>query len=323
MTAGDPAADAAASSRLRQRELVIGYALAGLGAAMFSSKAILIKIAYVETADAAMLLALRMIFALPFFAGIGIAALVKRGRASAMPDAKTFAAAIVSGFIGYYLAALFDFEALTYITAQLERLVLFSYPLFVMILGALFFAKPMTVSGTVGALITYGGLAVVFQRGIEIGGFDSIIGTLLVLAAALAFALYQLLAKGFIAKMGSMLFTSVAMTAAAAASILHYWAFSGSLTFPVSPEFIGIAALLAVFATVLPSFLVNAGLARIGPQATAMVSTLSPLITIFLAIEILGEPFTLIDALGTALVIAGISYYTWSDMRAQRLVTGE
>ena len=240
-----------------------------------------------------------------------------------MPDGKTFAAAIISGFLGYYISAILDFQALTFITAQLERLVLFSYPLFVMILGALFFGKPMTLSGTIGAVITYGGLALVFQRGMQIGGFNTVVGTLLVLAAALTFALYQLLAQGFIAKMGSMLFTAVAMAAASLASILHYWTLTGSVAFPVSTQFIGIAAVLALLATVLPSFLVNAGLARIGPQATSMIATLSPLITIILAVEILGEPFTLLDALGTALVIAGIGYYTWTDMRTRRLVTGE
>lgn len=324
MTAENRATEASLRIRARQREVAIGYALAGLGAALFSTKAILVKIAYAEAPDATMLLALRMLFSLPLFAAIGAAVLLrKRAEAKPMPEAKTFSAAIILGFIGYYVAAILDFEALTYITAQLERLVLFSYPLFVMILGALFFGKPLTLGGTIGAVITYGGLALVFQRGIQIGGFDSAVGTLLVLAAALSFALYQLLAKGFIAKMGSLLFTSVAMTAASLAAILHYWASTGRLAFPVSAEFIGIAAALSLFATVLPSFLVNAGLARIGPQATSMISTLSPLITIILAVEILGEPFTLLDAMGTALVIAGIGYYTWTDMRAQRLVTGE
>lgn len=323
MTANDPATGLSAAGRLKQRRLVLGYALAALGAAMFSSKAILVKIAYMEEPDAAMLLALRMLFALPFFLAIGYFAYAKRkSQGHARPDRRTVAACIVSGFVGYYLAAIFDFEALTYITAQLERLVLFSYPLFVMILGALFFARRMTLSGTIGAFITYGGLVVVFQRGIEIGGFNTLIGTSLVLAAALSFALYQLLAQGFIARMGSMLFTSVAMASAAIACIAHYWIESGNLAFPVSMQFIWIAASLAIFATVLPSFLVNSGLARIGPQATAMISTLSPLMTIILAVEILGEPFTLIDALGTALVIAGIGYYTWADMRAQRLVDG-
>ncbi len=321
MAANDPATATLTASRLKQRRLIAGYGLAALGAAMFSSKAIFVKIAYLEEPDAAMLLALRMLFSLPFFLAIGAVAHAKRkARGRAMPDRQTVAACIGSGFIGYYLAAILDFEALTYITAQLERLVLFSYPLFVMILGAVFFARRMTVNGIIGALITYGGLAVVFQRGIEIGGSNTLIGASLVLAAALSFALYQLLAQGFIAKMGSMVFTSVAMASAAVACIAHYWIKSGTLAFPVSPKFIGLAATLALVATVLPSFLVNAGLARIGPQATAMISTLSPLMTIFLAVEILGEPFTLLDAAGTALVIAGIGYYTLADMRAQRLL---
>jgi drug/metabolite transporter (DMT)-like permease len=324
MKADDPETVAHFRQRVQQRRLAVGYLLAGLGAAMFSSKAIFIKFAYMDRPDAAMLLALRMLFALPFFFGIGLAAHAKRkAQGLPAPNARTLTAAVLSGFIGYYLAAILDFEALTHITAQLERLVLFSYPLFVMILGTLFFSKPMTVRGTTGALVTYGGLALVFHQGLKIGGIDTLIGMGLVLGAALAFALYQLLAQGFIAKMGSMLFTSIALTAAGLASVLHYWVASGSLSFPVSGRFILIAAALAIFATVLPSFLVNAGLARIGPQATAMISTLSPLITIFLAVGLLDEPFTLIDAVGTLLVIAGIGYYTLADMRAQRLVTGE
>src|SRR5262245_56700341 len=132
MTAENRVTEASLRTQASQREVALGYALAGLGAALFSTKAILVKIAYVEAPDAAMLLALRMLFSLPMFAAIGLMALFRRrAESKPMPDGKTFAAAIISGFLGYYISAILDFQALTFITAQLERLVLFSYPLFV------------------------------------------------------------------------------------------------------------------------------------------------------------------------------------------------
>ena len=309
-------------AQARQRHLAVGYTFAALGAALFSSKAIFVKLAYLEKADASLLLALRMAFALPFFIAIGAYALRRRlSQGLPMPDRRTISTCIASGFIGYYISTLLDFGGLMYISAQLERLVLFSYPLFVMVLGALFFGGRITMRGVVAAVITYIGLgAAMAQEGATgSGGWNTVIGVGLVLSAAFTFAIYQLLAKGFIEKMGSLLFTAVAMTSSSIASFIHYWVFGNPGGMTVSHQFLAIAAALAFFATVVPSFLINAGLGRIGPQATAMIGTLSPLFTILLAVMILGEPFTLMNALGTALVLVGIGYYTWADMRAARL----
>ena len=305
-----------------QRHLAVGYAYAALGAALFSSKAIFVKLAYLETLDASLLLALRMAFALPFFLAIGAYALRRRRQlGQPMPARRTVLACVATGFIGYYVSTLLDFGGLMYISAQLERLVLFSYPLFVMVLGALFFGGRITMRGVVAAVITYVGLgAAMAQEGAAgSGGWNTIIGVGLVLSAAFTFAIYQLLAKGFIEKMGSLFFTAVAMTSSSVASFIHYGVFGDPAGVTVSHHFLVIAAMLAIFATVVPSFLINAGLGRIGPQATAMIGTLSPLFTILLAVIILGEPFTLMNALGTTLVLIGIGFYTWADMRAARL----
>lgn len=317
-------AETESRAHARQRDLAAGYAYAALGAALFSSKAIFVKLAYLETVDPALLLALRMAIALPFFIGIGVFALRRRmAQGLPMPGRRTVGACVASGFIGYYISTLLDFEGLTYISAQLERLVLFSYPLFVMVLGALFFGGRITRRGVVAAVITYIGLgAAVTQEGTTGGGgWNTIIGVALVASAAFTFAIYQLLAKGFIEKMGSLFFTAVAMTSSSVASLIHYWVFGKPAAMAVSNHFLGIAAMLAIFATVVPSFLINAGLGRIGPQATAMIGTLSPLFTILLAVVILGEPFTLMNAIGTLLVLVGIGYYTWADMRAARLAS--
>lgn len=302
----------------------LGYGFSAMGAALFSSKAIFIKLAYLEKSDAALMLALRMMMALPFFLAIGLYALYLHRRAGhPYPSWRTVAFAAVNGFIGYYIAAYLDFAGLTFITAQLERLVLFTYPIFVMILGWLFFKGRITARGLLGAGITYAGLTLIFTNGVSLAGWNAAIGSLLVLAAALAFALYQLLAKDLIKVLGSTLFTAIAMSAAGLASLVHYAITSHGVGPAVSWNYIGLVAGCAFFATVLPSFFINAGLGRTSPQATSMISTISPLFTIFLAVIFLGEDFTVVDAMGTALIILGVGFYAWSDARAQRAPAAE
>jgi drug/metabolite transporter (DMT)-like permease len=186
-----------------------------------------------------------------------------------------------------------------------------------MFLGWLFFGARLTWASIVAAIITYAGLVVVFLTDLPAGGMDTVIGTALVLGCALTFAIYQLLAKNFITAMGSALFTSIALSGSGFACIIHYMVVSRSFDFSSSPRFFWLAAGTGFFATVLPSFLVNAGLSRISPQSTSMIATISPLITISLAVWILGEPFTLVDAIGSAMVIAGVGFYALTDVKAK------
>ena len=301
---------------MERHRVLKGYIYAGLGAALFSTKAIFIKLAYREEVNAALMLALRMMVALPFFVGVGLYVFYRmRSSGVALPGWSMTVRALLTGFVGYYISAILDFEGLVYITAQLERLVLFTYPMFVMFLGWLFFGARLTRWGIAAAGLTYAGLVLVFLTDLPQGGRDTVIGTLLVLGCALTFAIYQLLAKNFITRMGSLLFTAIAMSSSAVACIVHYIVVSGSVDFSASPRFMALAAGTGFFATVLPSFLVNAGLSRISPQSTSMIATISPLITISLAVLILGEPFTLADAIGSVMVIAGVGLYAATDRK--------
>ncbi len=295
---------------------LLGYAFAAAGAALFSTKAIFIKLAYLDQVNPALMLALRNVVALPLFLAVGLYTVYQMKRdGKALPSLKLTCQALATGFIGYYISSLLDFEGLTYITAQLERLVLFTYPIFVMFLGWMFFKSRITWMSVLAAAITYAGLCVVFLSALPAGGSNVIIGTVLVLGCAVTFALYQLLAKGFITAMGSALFTSIALTGSAVACIAHYVIVSRSFDFSSSPRFFWLAAGTAIFATVMPSFLVNAGLARISPQSTSMIATISPLITISLAVWILGEQFTVYDAIGAAMVIAGVMLFALTDKK--------
>lgn len=300
---------------------LVGYGCAALGAAFFSTKAIFIKLAYQEQVDASLLLAYRMIFATPVFVAVGVIAYARRhAKGEPAPDARSVAGAALMGFIGYYVASAFDFAGLQYISASLERLVLFTYPLFVMFIGAALYGEPVTRFGIAAAVVTYIGLAIVFTVDLPAGGRNTAIGTLLVLGAAISFAWHQILAKRFIVPLGPALFTSIALTAAGVFCVLHQ-AVLGSGSFAATPRFLWLAFGCAIIATVLPTFLISAGLARVSSQAVSMIATVSPIVTIGLSIAILGEPFTPADALGAALVLAGVGLFTWGDSRAKTAPT--
>ncbi len=298
-----------------RRRLLTGYLLALAGTALFSSKAIFVKLAFIEKPDALPMLTWRMIFALPFFAAITAYALVQRHRSNARPlGAGMIARILLLGIFGY-VAMILDFEGLVYISAGLERLVLFTYPIFLIFIAAAFFGARITASHLVAAGVSYAGLALVFVADIPDGGSNVPLGTLLVLGSALAFAIYQLWATDMIAHVGSVLFTALALTGTSLASLAHYFILRSPSELAVSPRYLALAALTGIFATVVPSFMINAGMASIGARSTAMISMVSPLLTIYLAVLILNESFTLIDAIGTALVVGGMGYDAWIGFR--------
>jgi drug/metabolite transporter (DMT)-like permease len=307
----------AAPDRLPERRAPLaGYALAALGAALFSTKGVLIKLAYAEGIGTETLLALRMGLAVPFYLAIGTLALRERlAVEQPLPPRAVVARAALVGVLGYWFASYVDFLGLVYISAQFERLILFTYPAFVVLFGVLFFSQPVRPGILAGVAVSYAGLALIFATKLDALGPDVAKGAGLVLAAAIAFALYQLLAKGLIGVVGPRLFTCIAMSAAAVAALVQF-----ALTEPLSrlivtPRLFAYALFLAIGATVLPSFLLNAALHRISAQANATIGTLSPVITILLAVAILGETFGWVDAAGTALVIAGIGWFTLAERR--------
>lgn len=297
--------------------MIEGYAYGAAGATLFSTKAIFIKLAYQEQANAALLLAWRMLFSLPFYLGVGAFAIWQMRRSGqVMPRRRIWGQAFVVGLVGYYLSSLLDFEGLIYITAQLERLVLFTYPIFVMLIGWLFMGQKLRAMGILGAALTYSGLVIVFLTDLPNGGRNVVLGTALVLGCAITFAVYQLLAKKIISLMGSLLFTAIAMSGSSVACILHYMITQQTTSFAAPARFLALAGGTALFATVLPSFLVNAGLSRVSAQTTSMIATFSPVLTIALAVLILGEPFTFADAIGSTMVIAGVALYAMTDKPA-------
>ncbi len=296
----------------------LGYAFAAIGAVLFSTKAVAIKLAYDEPVDAATLLALRMVLAAPVYVVIGWLAVADlRRRGKPLPALRTVLHAALVGMLGYWFASYVDFIGLQFISAQFERLILFTYPLFVVIFGALFFRQPMRLKAVAAILVSYAGLTFIFVEKLESGGAHAAIGAGLILAAALAFAFYQLLAKSVIAVMGPRLFTCVAMSGAAFGAFVTFLARHPPADLVVSGRVFALSAFLAIGATVLPSFFLNAALHRISAQANAAIGTVSPVVTIVLAAIFLGERLSPAGIAGAALVLAGVGWFTLADRKGR------
>jgi drug/metabolite transporter (DMT)-like permease len=291
--------------------LRIGYLFAAVGALLFSTKAVAIKLAYQEPIDATTLLALRMALSLPFYLAIGAYSVRDRHKTGRpLPGPRPTLAAAGVGLLGYWVASYLDFLGLEYVSAQIERLILFTYPIFVVIFGALFFRQRITARTAIAVAISYAGLAIIFGQNTVAGGRMALIGGLLVLACAVAFAFYQLFAKDLITTIGPRLFTCIAMSGAAAGALVQFFLTHPAHDLAVSGRVWFIALFIAIGSTVLPSFFLNAALHRISAQANATIGTLSPVATILLAYLILGERLTAVAWIGTALVMAGVGWFT-------------
>ena len=297
-----------------------GYGLAIAGSVLFSTKGIFIKLAYGYGVSTEMLLSLRMLVALPVYLVI-LANLFRRspdlpGRLSLRLVLVTMAV----GILGYYISSYLDFLGLAFVSAQYERLVLFTYPFFVVLFGAWFFGEKLVWRVVPPMLVSYAGLLVIFGWNLVIAPEGLVIGTLLVLGSAITFALYQHLARRQMSRgLGSTAFTCIAMSTAAVCAILQGIAVEGPAaysTLPMEVWLLGLA--LGVFGTVLPSLLMNAGMARIGARATASTAALGPLVTIALAVIVLAEPFGSFDAVGAGLVLLGSFLFTRAEWRALR-----
>jgi len=293
-----------------------GYLLAAAGAILFSIKAVIVKLAYGLSVDPETLLALRMGFSLPFYLAIGFHAVRgRRHKLAALPAPSRILAAALIGTLGMWVASYTDFLGLQYISAQFERLILLTYPMFVVIFGAMFFRQTVRARALIALGVSYAGLALIFGESFSLEGQDIAIGAGFVLVAAIAFALFQLLAKNAIDEMGPKLFTCIGMTGASIAAFIQFFAGHSGRELLVTGPLLFYSLLVAIGATVLPSFFMSAALHRISAQANATIGVLSPVSTIILAAIILGERMTTAGVLGTLLVIGGVGWFTLADRR--------
>lgn len=293
-----------------------GYVLGATGAILFASKAIIIKLAYEEGIDPETLLALRMGFSLPFYLVIGVLAIFQlKARGEAFPALGIVVQSALVGALGYWFSSYVDFLGLQYISASFERLILFTYPLFVVLFGALLFGQAIKIRALWAFAASYAGLALIFIQNFSHSGSSTVHGALWVSLAAMSFALYQLMARKLLFSIGSGLFTCIAMISASAVALAQFAIVRPMSALNVSPHMLTLGVMIAIGATVLPTFLMNAALSRISAQANSMISTVSPVATMVLAFLILGESATPLEIAGSAVVLVSVGLFTWADSR--------
>jgi drug/metabolite transporter (DMT)-like permease len=284
----------------------LGMGMVMLAALGFASKGILIKLAYAldQEIDAISLMAIRMLIALPFFLVVALHS--SRSDKHTRMTWLDVLAILALGFLGYYLSSLLDFSGLAYISASLERMILYLYPTLVVILAALISRRRIRPYEQAALLIAYLGMLLMFITDRSGINADIIKGGGLVFAAALSFAIFMVASHGVINRVGSLRFTSWSMTVATLFTLTHYTVQHGMQLFNMTSAFYLIGLTMAIFCTVLPAYMMNAGIQRIGASRTALVSAVGPVMTLILAYFVLGETLTLLQLAGITLIIGSI-----------------
>jgi drug/metabolite transporter (DMT)-like permease len=289
-----------------------GFAITFIGAILFSTKAIIVKKAFFQTStDALTLLTLRMVFSLPFFL---ISAFISSSKKENVRMTKPqWLYVILLGLFGYYLSSLFDFIGLQYISASLERLILFLYPTFAVLINAYFFKQKMSPAQKGALVLTYLGIALAYygELNIDAGNPKFYYGSLMVFICAVTYSIYIAGSGRIIPVIGANKFTAYAMLAATAGIFIHFLLNGNVQTLNTGAGLWGYGIVLAIVATVIPSYMLSNGLRRIGANNVAIISSIGPVSTILQAHFILEEPIFTEQIAGTLLVIAGILLIGW------------
>ena len=279
-----------------------GLALAIVGSVFFSAKAIVVKLAYRHGVDATTLITLRMAFAAPFFAATY--AWASRGRAPLTPRDHGSLAAI--GLIGYYLASYLDFLGLQYITAGLERLILYLNPTIVLLLSVLLFKYRLSRIDALALLLAYGGIVAVFWHDVGFDDGNTPLGAALVFASAVAYAIYLTWSGQIVRRIGAIRLTSYAMLASTG-GVFAQFAVLNPLTALHQPlPVYGLSLINGTLCTVLPVIATMLAVDRIGAGNTSLAAMVGPVSTILLAWIFLGEAVSAWQLAGTGLVLAGV-----------------
>ena len=286
------------------KTFVYGVLIGLLGIVMFSSKAVMVKLAYNYEVDSISILLLRMLFAFPFY--LAILFWTRKEKSTTHLEPRDNYWLIGFGIIGYYSSSYFDFVGLSYIKASLERIILFLYPTMVLLLNKVFLKKPITKVQVGAILLTYLGVLLAFGDEVSISGSDTYIGGIFILLSAITYAAYLVGSGWLILKFGVTKFTSYAMIVSCFCVFIHFLVVNKADIFGLPNQVYVLGFLIAIIATVIPSFLVSKSISMINSSNFAIVAGAGPISTIILASIFLGEVLTLLQLFGALVVIAGI-----------------
>ncbi|ANW96693.1 permease [Wenyingzhuangia fucanilytica] len=285
-------------------ENTVGVLVALLAVFLFSSKAVIVKLIYEFEVPTVHVLLMRMLLALPFY--VGMLVFNKKEKKVGL-ERKHYLWLLLFGVIGYYIASFFDFYGLKFLSASLERIILFVYPTLVVILGALFLKTKITKQQVWAIVITYFGVILTFASELQINHNDHLfLGAGLIFMSALTYASYLVGSGWLIPKFGTVRFTSIAMIIACSSVIVHYLITDRQSFLNYPSQVYWYQLIMAVFCTVLPSYLVSYAIQKLGASKFAIIGSIGPVFTILLATIVLGESITFIQSIGVVIVILGV-----------------
>jgi drug/metabolite transporter (DMT)-like permease len=293
-----------------------GFLLSIGGAILFSTKAIWVKLAFRNTSvDALTLLSLRMLIALPFYL---VAAWFSGKKESAIPlSKKDWYWIIALGVLGYYLSSLFDFIGLQYISAGLERLILFLYPTFAVLLNTWIFKSTISKIQLFALAITYTGIGIAYYAELDSVQHNEQLyfGSFMVLLCAVTYSFYLVGTGKMVVKAGATRYTAYAMLAATAGVFIHFIIKAQWEKVNMSMQLWWYGIALAIIATVIPSFMMSSGMKKIGSNNASIITSIGPVSTIMQAAIFLNEPILMEQIVGTILVIIGVVLIGWQTTR--------
>ena len=289
-----------------------GFAIALCGAILFSTKAIFVKLAFHSThTDAVTLLSLRMLFSLPFYICIAFFVSRKEGVISISPKQWFYIG--LMGILGYYLSSLFDFIGLQFISAGLERLILFLYPTFSVLLNSIWFKTKINRVQLIALLLTYLGIGLAYygEFKIDTSNPNFFYGSLMVFLCSVTYSFYLVGTGRLVNKVGAARYTAYAMLFATIGIFLHYAVTNSISSFVFTPSLVSYGVVLAVVATVIPSFMISNAMKKIGSNNVSIITSIGPVSTIIQAHYILGEKIFTEQIIGTILVVIGVLLIGW------------
>ncbi len=309
---GGPTYNLAVDSTAR-RLFLTGLLLAIAGSVLFSGKAIVVKLAYRYGVDATTLIALRMLFSVPFFAVTYL--IVSRGKPPLTRG--DHARLVVIGLLGYYAASYLDFLGLKYISAGLERLILYLNPTLVLLISVLALGKRLVRLDFIALALAYAGIALVFWHDVNFDAGGTLLGSALVFASAACYAVYLVMSGELVKRVGALRLTSYAMLVSTVAVLAQFALLNPLAALAQPAPVLWLSVFNAFFCTVLPVFATMLAIERIGAGNTALAAMIGPVATIVLAYVFLGETVSLWQLAGTALVLAGVYVLSMKGLAAK------
>ena len=288
----------------------IGILVVFLATVFLSTKSIWAKLIYLDSLSPLNVLVCRAVLSLPFFLIPMI-----RFDWNSVNKSKVFKYSFF-GAILYLSSSIADFIGLLYISASLERAVLFTFPIYVFLLSS--DLSRITFSKVVLIVSTVLGLAIMFNPTVDNHLTDTLIGISLVFLSAIFWALFIIYSKRAVSNISPTIFTSTYMCITTVLLLFGFIIDSKNFTtfLTLQTHTMIYLVFLAIFCSIIPSYLMSFGLKRINASLAAVISAMGPIVTLGLDVVILNHNLTLNEIIGAIIVTACVTCLTRLNAKA-------